>query len=100
MINTSLENGGSKQRVKLLASEFATRYSSKKEVYGFLSRDAKAYLSGYEGCSIYFLQALITGSKKCKYSAIVLKLILDVHCDKIRHIEVPYYEGLAVANIM
>ena len=100
MIDTRLENGDSKQRVKLLASEFATRYSSKKEVYGFLARDAKAYLSGYEGCSIYFLQALITGNKKCKYSSVNITLTIDVHCDKIRHIEVPYYEGLAVANIM
>jgi hypothetical protein len=52
----------------MLASEFASKAKSKREIYVFLSINVMAYLPDYETVTIYFLKDLISGKKKCKFS--------------------------------
>ena len=55
MINTNAPAFQPNQNQKVNVQEFASKYSSKKEVYGFLTTKVRAYLAGYENVSIYFL---------------------------------------------
>ena len=43
---------------------FAAKFKSKKEVYNFLTIDAKAYLPPYENVSIYHMKDIVSGAKK------------------------------------
>jgi hypothetical protein len=60
-------NDGNPTRM-MLASEFAAKAKSKREIYVFLSTNVMAYLPDYETVTIYFLKDLISGKKKCKFS--------------------------------
>ena len=99
-VNANPNNRGQAERVKVRTKEFASKFSSKKEVYGFLCGSVKAYLAGYDSCSIYFLRALVVGEKKCKYISDVTLLLLDIKSDDICHLHVPYYEGLSIDEIV
>ena len=39
---------------------------SKREVFGFLVVDCKAYLAPQHRLTVYFLRDLVSGAKKCK----------------------------------
>jgi hypothetical protein len=60
----NINEGNGKQMI--LASEFASKAKSKREIYVFLSINVMAYLPDYETVTIYFLKDLISGKKKCK----------------------------------
>ena len=45
---------------------FASKFKSKREVYTFLTVDARAFLPPFLNVTIYFLKAIIMGQKKCK----------------------------------
>ena len=45
---------------------FGSKFKSKKEVFQFLTIDAKAYLCSFDCLTIYFLKDLVDGKKKCK----------------------------------
>lgn len=51
---------------RVTAAMFAAKYRSKKEVFQFLTVDAKAYLCPFDTVTIYFLKDLASGKKKCK----------------------------------
>ena len=53
-------------KVSINTKEFASKFRSKNEIYRFVAGDVKAYLPPKESCTIYFLKAIVTGSKKCK----------------------------------
>ena len=56
--------------------------------YHFLTVEVKAYLAPYESHTIYFLKELIQGQKKY------------LHCDRIRYLSVPQYEGLGIREML
>jgi hypothetical protein len=62
----NINEGNGKQMI--LASEFASKAKSKREIYVFLSINVMAYLPEYETVTIYFLKDIICGKKKCKFT--------------------------------
>ena len=50
--------------------------------------DCHAYLAPYECHTIYFLKAIIQGTKKF------------VNCDNVRYLSLPQYEGLGIKEIL
>ena len=59
-----MNDGNGKQMI--LASEFASKAKSKREIFVFLCTNVMAYLPDYDTVTIYFLKDLIAGKKKCK----------------------------------
>ena len=99
-VNANPNNRGQAERVKVRTKEFASKFSSKKEVYSFLCGQVKAYLAGYDSCSIYFLRSLVVGEKKCKYTNYVTIILTDIKSEDICHLHVPYYDGLSIDKIV
>jgi len=60
-------NNNQQNQAKISAATFAAKFNSKKEIFGFLSVQVKAYLCSYECLTIYFLKDLVAGKKKCKF---------------------------------
>ena len=46
------------------AATFSSKFRSKREIYVFLTVDAKAYLPNCDNVTIYFLKDLVTGKRK------------------------------------
>jgi hypothetical protein len=61
----------------MLATEFAGKAKSKREIYVFLTAECRVYLPSLQSVSIYFLKDIIAGVRKW------------VHCDDIKHIYCP-----------
>ena len=80
----------------MLANEFSSKYSSKREVYQFLAGQVRAYLAGYDCVSIYFLRSIAIGEKKCKLSLVLTVLTVVIKSDDIKHLFVPFYSGLSI----
>jgi hypothetical protein len=53
-----------------------------------LAVECHAYLAPFECHTIYFIKALVQGVRKF------------VHCDKIRYLSIPHYEGLGIKEIL
>ena len=87
--------------VKVSSKEFASKFTSKREVYNFLTIDGGAYLPAYDTVTIYFLKDLIAGVKKCKFSYPPPDINVDVvvKCDNVSHIYCPQYEALTVDKV-
>ena len=60
------DNNQNPVRQMILASEFASKAKSKREIFVFLSTNVMAYLPDFHTATIYFLKELISGSKKCR----------------------------------
>ena len=52
------------QRPTVTAATFAAKYKSKREIYQFLTVDAKAYLCNCDNLTIYFLKDVVEGKRK------------------------------------
>ena len=50
--------------VKVPVKEFAAKYESKRELYGFIAGPCNAYVDHYDCLNIYFIKELVTGNKK------------------------------------
>ena len=68
--------------------EFSSKFSTKKEVFDFLSHECKFVLPPKDVTNIYYLRQLATGEKK------------GVQCDEMKHLNVPYFETLKVESIL
>ena len=55
------------QFTRVEAASFGAKYKSKREIFTFLTVDAKVYLPNYELVTIYFMRDIIMGVKKCKF---------------------------------
>ena len=97
------------QKVKITSKELAAKFSTKREVYSFLTIDCKAYLPDYSTLTIvsarclqhrpiqsvltsgiflqYFLKDLIAGRKR---------FLKDHEC---RHLQVPQYKSLSLDKL-
>jgi hypothetical protein len=84
----------------VLANEFSSKYSSKREVYQFLAGQVRAYLAGYDCVSIYFLRSIAIGEKKCKLSLVLTFHAVVIKSDDIKHLFVPFYTGLSINQMM
>ena len=94
--NNNGNPGGQNQHVAVLANEFASKYSSKREVYQFLAGQVRAYLAGYDSVSVYFLRAIAIGEKKCKSPPVLTPPAVVIKSDDIKHLFVPFYAGLSI----
>ena len=52
-----------RQPTSITAQAFAAKYSSKVEVYRFLSTDCGIYLPHKDNCTIWFLRSLAMGTR-------------------------------------
>ena len=52
---------------RMAVNQFAAKFSSKKDLFNFLSVEVGAYLCDHEVLTIYFLKQLVSGKKKCKF---------------------------------
>ena len=96
MENANINAAGPNGNVKVNVQTFAAKYKSKKEIYGFLAGPCNAYLAGYENVSIYYLRDLLIGKKKRKCILTITNLSVDIKADKVKHLFVPFYEGLNI----
>ena len=69
-------------------------------MYNFLASAVGAYLAGYEQVSIYFLRDIVSGKKKCKYRTFFTNLSIVIKSNEMKHIFIPYYEGLSVECLL
>ena len=51
---------------KIAAKAFAAKFSTKREVYHFLTFHCKAHLPPMRTVTSYFMRDLLSGKKKCK----------------------------------
>ena len=58
------------------------------QVYRFLSAECKAYLPTYNTVTIFHLRDIMSGKRTL------------IKCDEVKYINIPYYEGLAVEDIV
>ena len=56
--------------------------------YHFTTVECRAYLPPFENVTIYFLKALINGTKKY------------LHADRVQYLSVPQYEGLGIKEFL
>jgi len=73
---------------QITAQAFAAKYSSKIEVYRFLSTDCSIYLPAKDCCTIWFLRGLADGSRT------------RIKCDAVKVLNVPFFEGLALEDTL
>ena len=52
------------QKREITATAFGAKFRSKREIYTFLTIDAKAYLCNCDNLTIYFLKDIVTGKRK------------------------------------
>ena len=52
------------QKQQVTSAAFSAKFRSKREIYSFLTLDAKAYLCNCDNLTIYFLKDLVTGKRK------------------------------------
>ena len=54
----------SNQAQSVLAQQFSAKYSSKKEVFNFLTRKVKCFLPHYDCIHILFMRDIVQGKKE------------------------------------
>ena len=52
------------QKREVTAAAFGAKFRSKREIYVFLTVDARAYLCNCDNLTIYFLKDIVTGKRK------------------------------------
>ena len=81
---SSITNNTAKTKEMVNAAAFASKFQSKREIWRFLSSEVGAYLASYDTMTIYHLKEIASGSRR---------MIL---CTEIKHLNVPFFEGLKV----
>ena len=72
------------QHQSITSQAFAAKYSGKIEVYRFLATDCGIYLPHVNNCNLWFLKALVEGTRT------------RIKCTDIKVLAVPQFEGMAV----
>ncbi len=70
------------------AASFGAKYSSKREVYRFLTAEARVYLPSYETVTVFHMRDLVAGKRR------LIKL------DDVKVIQIPYFEGLSIDQML
>ena len=62
---------------QITAAQFGSRFKSKKEVFGFLTVELKAYLPSFHTVSIYFLKHIACGFRNRKFIIVSFDVLTD-----------------------
>ncbi len=52
------------QKQQVTSAAFSAKFCSKREIFVFLTVDAKAYLCNCDNLTIYFLKDIVSGKRK------------------------------------
>ena len=74
--------------VMIDSKAFGAKYTSKRELYRFLTHDCGAYLATYQSMTVWHMRDLISGERA----------IVDEK--KVKQISVPYFEGLKIESFL
>ena len=67
---------------------FGAKYTSKRELYRFLTHDCGAYLATYQSMTVWHMRDLISGERAM------------VSEKTVKQINVPYFEGLKIESFL
>ena len=70
--------------IKVDAGAFGAKFSSKREVWRFLSCDVGAYLASYQTMTIFHLRDIVAKKRKL------------IKCKEVKVINVPNFDGLSI----
>ena len=73
---------------KVTATEFASKFSTKRDVWRFLANEVKWYLPRAETVTIWHLRDLARGKRA------------HILCSNVKVIHMPQYEGLTVEDLL
>ena len=76
------------QMVKVTASQFASKYKDKREVYRLLTGDVGAYLPHYDLVTVWHLRDMAAGKRTV------------IKSENIKHLHVPQFEHLAIKDML
>lgn len=86
---TSVINSIAQMNTTMIApAAFQAKYKSKREVWRFLSTDASVYLPPYQTVTIYHMRDLVAGKRRM------------IKTDKVKTINVPFFEGLSIDHML
>ena len=80
--------GNQPQMAAVNAASFGAKYSSKPEVYRFLTSEVAIYLPPYKSVTVFHMRDIVGGKRR---------MIKQVD---VRVIQVPFFEGLSIENMM
>ena len=78
----------STQTTQINAASFGAKYSSKREIYRFLTSEARIYLPSYETVTIFHLRDLVAGRRRMIMQA------------DVKVISVPFFDGLSIEKML
>ena len=76
------------QLVSVNAVSFGAKCSSKREVFRFLTSEAKIYLPAYETVTVFHMRDIVAGKRKM------------IKQSEVRVISVPFFEGLSIEKML
>ena len=85
-ISSLVQNGP--QLTSVNAASFGAKYSSKREVYRFLTSEALIYLPPYETVTVFHMRDIVAGKRKM------------IKQSDVRVISVPFFEGLSIDKML
>ena len=74
--------------VRVPSVAFGAKYTSKREVYRFLTNDCAVYLSSYETMTVWHMRDIVANKRR------------SIKSDKMRHIIIPQFDGLTIEDIL
>ena len=78
--------GNNQQMTTINAAQFGAKYSTKREVYRFLTSEGLVYLPPYECITVFHMRDICSGKRRMIKQA------------DVRVISVPFFEGLSIEN--
>ena len=76
------------QLIKVDAAAFGAKFSSKREIWRFLTCEVGAYLSTYQTMTIFHLRDLVARKRRM------------IKCPDVKVINVPHFEGLSIDDML
>ena len=85
-ISSLVQNGP--QYASVNPASFGAKFSSKREVYRFLTSEALIYLPPYETVTVFHMRDIVAGKRKM------------IKQSDVRVISVPFFEGLSIDKML
>ena len=76
------------QMASVNAASFGAKYASKREVYRFLTSEARVYLPSYDTVTIFHMRDLVAGRRRM------------IKQDDVKVISVPFFDGLSIETML
>lgn len=87
-MSSLIDSSSQPQKVKVVAKDFAAKFSSKPECFHFLTHDCGSFLSSFDTMTIWHLRDLASGRRK------------RIKGGDVKHLSVPQYEGLTIEEFI